>query len=132
MRPRCVVSTFLLLAALSGCSSPPAGEEERHRGAKINIADFIRNPVPYKGKAITLDLKVDEAIAKDQTLRDYVGRDVKFMTLGPKGERLDLVITLPKALTVPEVGRGDMVMITFLCTRGSLREGNEARFIDTL
>jgi hypothetical protein len=124
------VAVFLLLAALGGCSQPPAGETERHRGAKINIADFIRNPAAYRGKAITLDLKVDEAIANGQTLRDYLGRAVKFRTSGPKGERLDLVITLPRDSEVPEVGHGDVVTVTFVCTRGSLREGNEARFID--
>jgi hypothetical protein len=119
---------FCLL--LCGCSS--SGEPPRHYGPRINIRDFINNPRAYKGKSITLGLKVDEPIdrSKGQTLRDYVGRDAKFVTLGPKGERLSLVITIPQDLPVPDAGAAEDLRVTFVCSRGDLRRGNEAKAIE--
>ena len=134
MRRRRFVSVLLVLCLLQvgGCSSSSSSGEPRHRGPKINIRDFIKNPAAYKGKSITLSLKIDEAIDRSQgwSLRDYVGRDVKFVSLGPRGERLNLVITIPEDLSVPDVGHSDEVSVTFVCTRGSLRQGNEARSIE--
>jgi hypothetical protein len=100
-------------------------------GAKTNVGDFGRRPSAYRGKSITLDLRVDEAIDRDrgQSLRDYAGRDAKFTAAGPKGERLKLVVTIPPGFDVPEVGHGDEVVVTFVCARGSLRQGNEAKAI---
>jgi hypothetical protein len=117
-----------------GCSTPPSGEEAHHPGPKINIPDFIKNTAAYKGKSISLDLKVDEAIvpATGQSLRDYVGRDVKFRTVSPKGEVLNLVISIPAGLDVPDVGPSEEVSVRFVCTRGSLRQGNQAQSIERL
>jgi hypothetical protein len=133
MDPQRVVPALLVLCLplLGGCQSRVEPEEPHHVGAKINIADFIQNTVAYKGKAIMLPLKVDEptAPAQGQSLRNYLGRDVKFTTRGPKGERLDLVVKIPESLAVPEVGNSGEVFVTFVCTRGSLRQGNEARAI---
>jgi hypothetical protein len=108
-------------------------EEPHHVGAKVNLADFAHNPAAYRGKALMLPLRVDEPIARDrgQSLRDCVGRDVKFTTPGGRGERLELVIRLPEGLSVPEAGKGDEVFVTLVCTRGSLRQGNEARAVET-
>jgi hypothetical protein len=119
------------LAFPGGCRPRANPEEPHHLGAKINIADFIKKPAAYKGKAITLPLRVDEAIApaRGQSLRDYKGRDAKFTTRAPTGERLILVVRIPEGLSVPEVGEGDEVFVTFVCTRGSLRQGNDARAI---
>ncbi len=91
----------------------------------------MQNTATYKGKIITLALKVDEAIdwGQGKSLRDYVGRDVRFTTTGPKGERLNVVIKIPEGVAVPEVGPSEEVSITFLCTRGNLRQGNEAEII---
>jgi hypothetical protein len=102
-------------------------------GAKINISDFISNTGAYKGKVIMLPLRIDEpsVAAQDPSLRNYLGRDVHFTTRGPKGERLDLVIRISEDLSVPEVGSAGEVFVTFVCTRGSLRQGNEARAIQT-
>ena len=77
-------------------------------------------------------LKVDEAIArnKGQSLRDFVGKEVKFAAAGPKSERLTVVIKIPAGLTVPEVGNADEVRVTFVCARGHMRQGNEAKSIE--
>jgi hypothetical protein len=129
-----VVPTLLLLGLLFlvGCRPRVASEEPHHVGAKVNIADFINNTAAYKGKALMLPLRIDEPIepARGQSLRDYVGRDVRFTTLGSRGERLDVAIRIPEGLTVPEVGNADEVFVTFVCTRGSLRQGNEARAVE--
>jgi hypothetical protein len=126
--PALLVVGFLLLG---GCRSRVEQGEPHHVGAKINIPDFMQNTAVYRGKAMMLPVKVGEPIAQGQSLRDYLGRDVRFNIHGPKGERLDLVIKIPEGLSVPEVGTGDEVFVTFVCTRGNLREGNEARTIQT-
>jgi len=134
MEPRRVVPVVLVfgLLAPAGCSPPPVGDEPRHRGPKIRIADFINNTAAYKGKLISFDLKIEEAIDRSQgrSLLDYVGRDVKFMTPGPRVGQLHLVITIPEGLAVPEVGYLDDVWVTFVCTRGNLQQGNEAKSIE--
>lgn len=78
-----------------------------------------------------LPLRVDEPIARaqGQSLRSCVGREVRFAAVGPDGERLNLAIRIPDGLPVPEVGNSDVVLVTFVCTRGSLQQGNEARAI---
>jgi hypothetical protein len=133
MDPHRVVPALLILCLpfLGGCRSRVEQEEPHHVGAKINIADFIKNTTAYKGKAIMLPLMVDEPMVpgQGQSLRNYLGRDVKFTTRGPKGERLDLFIKIPEGLSVPEVGNSGEVFVTFVCTRGMLRQGNEARAI---
>jgi hypothetical protein len=135
MGPRRAVPALLVVSLLlaGGCGPHAQPEEPHHVGAKVNLADFARNPTAYRGKALMLPLRVDEPIdrARGQSLRDYVGRDVKFTTAGARGERLDLVIRLPEGLAVPEVGKGDEVFVTFACVRGSLRQGNEARTVET-
>ena len=135
MAPRCVLSRILVLGLLAivACSSPPSNGKPRRQGPKINIPHFIKHTAAYKGKTISLALKVDEAIAKDQgqSLRDFVGRNAKFMTTAPTGEPLNLVVSIPADMPVPEVGRGDDVVVTFVCKHGSLREGNEAKSIQT-
>src|SRR5262249_3353153 len=113
--------------------SPPSEGEPTHRqGPKINVAHFTTHTAAYKGKTINLGLRVDEAIdrGRGQSLRNYVGRDVKFITLGPKGEQLKLVSTIPPGLPVPDAGHSDEVRVTFVCTRGKLGQGNEAKAIE--
>jgi hypothetical protein len=121
----------LCLLCLNGCKR---GQQETHHvGAKVSIADFSTNTAAYRGKAVMLPLRIDEPIvrASGQSLRNYLGRDVKFTTRGPEGQRLPLVIKIPEGLTVPEVGNSDEVFVTFLCTLGSQQQGNEARVIQT-
>jgi hypothetical protein len=124
------LAVFFSLLLIGGCSSTPAGEDPHHRGPKINLSHFVKNTATYKGKAITLDVVIDEAIPQGQSLQNYVGRDVKVAALGPKGEREPFVITIPQGLAVPDVGHADEVSVTFVCTRGSLRQGNEARLVE--
>ena len=122
------------IAFLSGCEPKKKMEPEPHHvGGKVNTSDFLRNPSLYRSKSITLSLYVEEKIDKSrsETLQNFVGRDVKFVALTPKGERLEILIRLPEGLKVPAVGNGDLVYLTFVCHRGRLREGNEARKIDT-
>jgi hypothetical protein len=117
---------------LGGCSGPVSNRKtERHEGPKVNVADFVSRPSAYKGKTITLGLRVDEPIARDkgQALRDYVGRYVRFTGSGPKGERFILVVKIPPDLEVPDVANSDEVRVTFVCTQGDLRQGNLARSI---
>ena len=52
------------------------------------------------------------------------------MTPGPRVGQLRLVITIPEGLAVPEVGYLDDVWVTFVCTRGNLQQGNEAKSIE--
>jgi len=123
------------LLLVGGCSSRPAGETERHRhGAKVNVLDFMKNTSTYKGKSITLELKVNEHNehsfrSQGRSLRDYVGKDLEFTTLGPKVEQLKLVITIPQGVSISD-DTSDEVFVTFLCTRGDLRRGNQARIIE--
>jgi hypothetical protein len=130
----CRVVLVLLVAGLllpGGCSSRP-GEKERHRhGAKVNILDFVTNTAVYRGKSITLELKVDEDGFRSQgrSLRDYAGKSVRFTILGLKGEPQKLVITILEGVPIPG-DASDKVFVTFVCTRGTLAEGNQARIIE--
>jgi hypothetical protein len=92
----------------------------------------MQNTANYKGRTLTLALEVNEAIDQGQgkSLRDYAGQDVKFTTTGPQGERINLVIKIPQGVSVPEVGQKEQVSITFICSHGNLREGNEAKIIE--
>ena len=119
------------LALGVGCSPAHVSNEPRHYGPKINISDFVTHTAAYKNRSITLALKVDEPIDRQQgqSLRDFVGRDVRFMSLGPKGEHLNLVIKIPEGLAVPDVSHSDEVSVTFMCSLGNLSRGNEAQVI---
>jgi hypothetical protein len=119
------------LVLAGGCSSRPAGETEHRHGAKVNVLDFMKNTPAYKGKSITLGLKVNEHSFRSQgrSLRDYVGKEVEFTTLGPKGEQLKLVITIPHGVSIPD-DTLDEAFVTFVCSRGELRRGNQARIIE--
>ena len=128
---RCRMVPLLLLAwlpNLGGCSSSSAGDEARHYGPKVNVANFIGNTAAYKQKTITLWLKVDEPVHRDrgESLRGHAGRNVRFQVAAPGSGPSNLAIFLPPDLAVPDVGFGDEVMVRFACKRGSLSQGNEA------
>jgi hypothetical protein len=114
-----------------GCAPSHINNESRHFGPKINISDFMTHTAAYKNRSITLALNVDEPIDRQQgqSLRDFVGRDVRFMKFGPKGERLNVVIKIPEGLSVPDVAHADEVSVTFKCSLGNLSRGNEAQII---
>jgi hypothetical protein len=128
IRPSRVAGILLLLG--TGCTKTGPVEVPHHRGAKINIPHFIKNTSTYKGKTITLDVLVDETIPPGKSLMDYRGRDVRVSATGPKGEKLLLVIKIPKEIAVPELGRAAEVSVTFVCTQGKLLQGNDATLIE--
>jgi hypothetical protein len=126
------VATLAFLCVV-GCTSRPSHHEEpRHYGPKVNLQDFMRNTANYKGRIITLTLRVNESIdrGQGQSLRDCIGRDVKFVSTGPQSERLNVVIKIPEGISVPELGQSDEVSVTFVCARGMLRQGNEAKIVE--
>jgi hypothetical protein len=121
---------FVLVVLVGGCSSSPGSKGTRHYGPRVNVNDFLRNTAAYKGKLITLNVRIDERITSGQTLRDYAGRSIKVAAEGPKGQQLRFVITIPQGLSVPDIGHSDNVRVTFVCTRGDLHQGNEAKLIE--
>jgi hypothetical protein len=121
---------FVLAVLAGGCTPSPNRDVPRHYGPRVSVSDFVKNTARYKGKAVTVDVRIDERLAGGKSLRDYVDRNIRVAATGPKGEHLTFVITIPPGLSVPEAGYSDDVRIAFVCTRGSLREGNEARFIE--
>ena len=114
---------------MAGCSAHVPPETHRHQGAKINLADFATNTIAYKGKTITLVLKVDDSDAtrNGQSKGSFAGRDVRFTAAGPNGQQLKIIITVPPGLMVPDAETSNEWRVTFTCTRGSLRQGNEAK-----
>jgi hypothetical protein len=130
MSQRRVIYVFLAMCFLPilGCTlSTPARKVHLH-GARINISDFINHTAAYKGKTITLILKLDQSSSKTSQT-DNGGREFKFTTLGPKGEHLNIIITVPQDVSLPDVGPSDDVMVTFVCSQGSLRQGNHAKAV---
>jgi hypothetical protein len=101
-----------------------------HRAAsavsRFNLGDFIDNPMSYKGKSITLKLVIDDYdIRGGKSLRDYTGSTVSFRTRGVEPE-LKIAIHIPQGIDVPKSVWNEMLVVTFLCKGGSLRNGNEA------
>ncbi|HEV2948729.1 MAG TPA: hypothetical protein VGX70_15245 [Gemmataceae bacterium] len=132
MGQRRVISVFLAMCFLPvlGCTLSTPTRKVHHHGARINISDFINHTAAYKGKTITLILKMDQTSVPSQASpRDHAVQELQFTTVGPKGERLNLVITIPEDLFVPKVNPSEEVMVTFVCTQGSLRQGNHAKTI---
>jgi hypothetical protein len=112
----------------SGCSSSAVSGKPVRKGPKVNVSHFFQHPAAYKGKTITLPLLIAEAIdrSRGQSLHQYANRYVQFAAHGSGGERFSLVIRLPENIALPEAARGDEVEVTFVCSRGDLRQGNEA------
>jgi hypothetical protein len=134
LRRTAAVNAVLGLILAGGCSPPtPTIETHRHTGADVNIGDLVSHTAAYKGKTMTLLVKVNESIARGQgkTLRDFTGRDVKFTAQGTKGERADLVIRIPRGLDIPEAYQSHQLRVTFICAKGNLRDGNEAKRIES-
>ena len=121
------ISIFFVLSILffSSCNNYP----------KNNIIpDFLDNTIKYKGQTITFEMFVDEDIFMDrgESLRDYVGKDVKFAAVGPNAHHLSMVIKIPEGLSVPNVDHNGRVIVTFICNEGNLRHGNIAKSIERL
>lgn len=122
-----VVSLLICCLPLLGCMSSTATTKKvHHHGAKINTADFIKHSMAYKGKTITLILRMDPASAKPPASRQR-GRDLTFTKAD--ADNLSIVITVPEEVSIPQVGPSDDLMVTFVCGQGSLRQGNIARVV---
>jgi hypothetical protein len=134
MDRRRLVSLVLVLCLylIAGCPSSPVTQKPHRQGPKVNLSHLLEQPAAYKGRTMSLTLTIDEGIdrSQGQSLRQLTNRDVKFTARGPKGERLVLVIRIPETISIPEAASGDEVVVTFLCSRGELSEGNEAKAIE--
>jgi hypothetical protein len=117
-------------AAKSGDQQANKGTDEIKAGS-VDTADLLKNPGKYKGQTITLTLLVAEEIKNKGSLKDYVGKDVKFAALTKNKQRLEIKITIPDGLEVPKAGYGDVVKVTFVCKDGNLQRGNEATAIES-
>jgi hypothetical protein len=126
-----VLSLLVCLVLSSGCSSSGGNSNPIRKGAKVNVNHFFQHPSSYQGKTITLPLIVDEAIDRDQdqSLRQFTNRYVNFAAQGTKGERFHVVIRIPQDIPIPDAATGDELVVTFLCSRGTLQQGNEATAI---
>ena len=126
------LNLVLCLGLLGGCSSPPVSGKPIRRGAKVNLSHLRQHPEAYRGNALTLTLTVAERIdrSQGQSLRQFINRYVTFTANGAEGEHLLLVIRIPENISVPEAAQGDAVVVTFVCSRGHLRQGNEATSIE--
>ena len=127
MRQRRVLFIFLCCLPFLGCmSSTTTTKKVHHHGAKINTADFIKHSMAYKGKTITLILRMDPASAKTPASGQR-GRDLTFTKAD--ADNLSIVITMPEEISIPQVGPSDDLMVTFVCGQGSLRQGNIAKAV---
>ena len=96
----------------------------------IDIAEFSSNTSKYKGKTVTLMLLVAEQINNKGSLKDFIGKDVKFAAMSKNQKRNEVKITIPEGIEVPKAGFGDFVKVTFVCKDGNTQRGNEAKTIE--
>ena len=117
--------TLIMILFFVSCSSSGSGE-------KLNIVDFIDNTQNYKGLTITMGLNIGSHIFKNRgdSLRNYIGKNVKFCTFGPNNARLDISIKIPNGMQVPNAVYLDTLIVKFNCNDGSLLHGNEAISIE--
>jgi hypothetical protein len=96
--------------------------------ASVKIADFIDHTGRYQGKVVTLPLTVRsrDLIPPGQTLRALAGGAARFQGTSEDGNRLDLMIDLPRTLEIPKLSFGDRAIVSFRCNDGDLQRGNEA------
>lgn len=94
----------------------------------VNVADFIDHTERYKGQVVTLPLLVRSRtlIHPGQSLRDLAGNQARFLGVSEDGNRLDMMIDLPRSAAIPKASFGDRLVVTFRCREGDLQRGNEA------
>lgn len=127
-----VFLALVLTAAIGGCTGSTPTYRHNRRGPKVNLVHFKTHTDTYRGRTIQLILKAAEPIdrARGESLRNYLGRDVKFTTTVPGHDPLTVVVAIPHSLSVPEVGSTEDVCVTFVCERGELNEGNKAKAVE--
>jgi hypothetical protein len=96
--------------------------------ATVKISKFIDHTDRYKSQVVTLPLMVRsrELIPPGQTLRALAGGAARFQGTSEDGNRLDLIIDLPRSLEIPKLSFGDRAVVSFRCKEGDLQRGNEA------
>ena len=68
------VAWLVGLLCLVGCSRAPYTGGVVHVGAKVNVSDFQGHTSAYKGRLVTLRLKLDEPAAGSQKLSQFLGQ----------------------------------------------------------
>ena len=131
-----VLSVLMFVALFPVLSSCSADDSASYTSIvkQFNFADFADNTEKYRGKVLKMGLFVTDAglfkRRSQHSLREYVGKTVKLSNHGEDKVMLDILITIPSGLSVPNAMWGDDVIVEFRCVDGSLRSGNEAISIE--
>lgn len=97
--------------------------KRRSAGGYFDFYDFIDNTQRYEGSELSLALTFGD----NGSLRYYKGESARFYTFNRGcSSKLEIMIDIPDSLDVPNVVAGDSVMVSFLCSKGSLNYGNIA------
>lgn len=124
---RTVALAGLVLAWGCGARHEATDANSGDRIEPDQIVELIDHPERFKGKTVTVLVRVDSHIhARDgDSLQKYAGRDVRFRAFGPGGSaRLDLTVRMP-ADGLPNAKMDDELLVTFLCKEGRTASGNE-------
>ncbi|HEV3143180.1 MAG TPA: hypothetical protein VGZ47_04775, partial [Gemmataceae bacterium] len=84
MPPQPAASDSGVSRVSSNAGESKAKSAEETSPGTVDTADLLKNPSKYKGKTITLTLLVAEEIKNKGSLKDYIGKDVKFSALTKK------------------------------------------------
>ena len=143
---RIVMIAAASLTSLIGLSSTTAADKDEKKEpivlkTKAQLLDFVDNTKNYKGKLITLTLIYNE----DKPLRQAVDPTARFNMLDFKcnsnNVRFDINIEAgftkerfgdaeyKKVEDLPNAKKGDDLVVTFLCDKGSLLGFNFAKKI---
>jgi hypothetical protein len=119
------------LAAMWGAArvqptTVPAQHQEDSRMSEEEMLDFMDNTAKFKGKTLTLRASVWWPDFQLATLRDCVGKEVDLTRWTRTDGKLEVKVMLPAGLDLPNAKRGDDLLVTFECQKGSLKEGNIA------
>ena len=93
----------------------------------FGLRAFGDNVERYVGHLVSMPLKCD---VSPGTLMEYKGEEITFRP--PQFEFHEISIHIPDTLAVPKAKYGHLVQVSFICTEGSLRRGNEAFEIGAL
>ena len=111
-----VSSNFIKKGATENPTSSSGTQSE-----EITTAEFIDNTRNYKNKIIVFTVFVRSGYRIGNNCQFYNGRH---------GVNLNLTVYVPPDIQAPNVGMGDRVTLAFICTSGSLTQGNKAISIE--
>lgn len=94
----------------------------------VLLNDFADNTATYKGKTVTLRAHATVLAFNGETLSSYAGKKLAFQAYDTSdNSSIDtLFISIPKNINIPSAGSTDDLFITFKCTKGTTKDGNEA------